>query len=213
MGRSCRSMRRSWRSPRSVPSARGAGAARCCPTTLTSPLTCWSRTSGPSTRWPTTPSSATSSRWRPRRKAASTSSCCSIRATPWPSASCPNSSATETRVGRYALRAPVGDDRIELRAFAFLGLLLGRPDIYEAGHPLVRGQAKRAAHALAIGTPLGDPLRAVAERIGGEDEILAGGAGRQDLLPFRRPLALHHPRDHRDHERRAQEPLRLVLEP
>src|SRR3990170_5215223 len=110
-------------------------------------------------------------------------------------------------------RAPGRDDLAKLWQLPLVGLLLGGANIDETGDALVAGKRKGLAHAFAVSAPLGDPLCAVAERRGGEDEILAGGAGREDLLPFRRCRVLHHARDHGDNEGRAQEPLRLVLEP
>src|SRR3989304_7662787 len=110
-------------------------------------------------------------------------------------------------------RAPGRDDPAKRWPLPLVGLLFGGANIDETGDALVAGKGKGLAHAFAIGAPLGDPLRAVAKRRGGEDEILTGGAGREDLLPFRRCRVLHHARDHGDNEGRAQEPLRLVLEP
>src|SRR3990170_3965892 len=95
-----------------------------------------------------------------------------------------------------SLRTPGGDDVGKLRPLPLLGLLLGRANIDETGHALVVGKPKRVAYAGTIAVPLGDPLRAVAERGGGDDQILAGGAGRKDLLPVRRSRVFDHARDH-----------------
>src|SRR3990170_3401966 len=110
-------------------------------------------------------------------------------------------------------RAPGRDDLAKRWPLPLVGLLFGGANIDETGDALVAGKRKGLAHAFAISAPLGDPLRAVAERRGGENEILAGGAGREDLLPFRRCRVLHHARDHGDNQGRAQEPPRLVFEP
>src|SRR3990172_11184139 len=97
-------------------------------------------------------------------------------------------------------RAPERDDLAKRWPFPLLGRLFGGANIDETGDALVAGKRKGLAHAFAIGAPLGDPLRAVAERRGGEDEILAGGAGRENLLPFRRCRVFFPARDHGENE-------------
>src|SRR5581483_5054006 len=94
------------------------------------------------------------------------------------------------RLLTVGLRAPGRNDVRELGPLALLGLLLGRADIDEACNALVLGETKGFAHALAVAVPLRDPLRAVAEGGRGEDQVLAGGARREHLLPFGRRRVL-----------------------
>src|SRR4029450_13587707 len=85
--------------------------------------------------------------------------------------------------------------------------------IDETGDALVVGEVQRLSHALAVAVPFGDPLRAIAERSGGENEALAGGPRRKGLLPVVSPRILPHARNHRNDHWRAHEALRLILEP
>src|ERR1700687_4112177 len=84
------------------------------------------------------------------------------------------------------LWAPGRDDIGKDRPLALLGLLLRRANIDETGDPLVIGKRQGLAHPLAVPAPCGDPWHPDPERGGGNEEVLAGGARREDLLPFRR---------------------------
>src|SRR6516162_7054758 len=70
---------------------------------------------------------------------------------------------------------------------------------------LVLLEAERGEHAAVIRVPLGDPGRAIAERVRGEHEAHGDGAGRQHLLPFRNLHMRRGAADHRDDERCAHE--------
>src|SRR5262249_9258708 len=88
-----------------------------------------------------------------------------------------------------------------------------RPEIDEARPALIAGKPECRTYALAVAVPLGDPLRAKPKRGGDDQEILARGAGREHLLPFRRRRVLHHARDHGDDQGSAHKTVRLGLEP
>jgi len=60
---------------------------------------------------------------------------------------------------------------------------MGVPMWIEAGDALLRTDAERIEHAPVIGVPFGDPVRAVAERVGGEHQVHGGGAGGEGPAP------------------------------
>jgi len=104
----------------------------------------------------------------------------------------------------------VGDDLRERRARPVFRCLGGMPDVDEAGDLLMGGEPERIEHAAIIGIPFGDPGRAEAERMGGDQEAHGGRARRQHLLPFRDFDVGRGAAHHRDHQRRAGEARALV---
>src|SRR5262249_15621247 len=88
-------------------------------------------------------------------------------------------------------------DLVERRRGPVLGRHARPADMDEPRDALVLLEAERSEHAAVIRVPLGDPGRAIAERVRGEHEAHGGGARRQHLLPFRelhmRPGAAEHP--------------------
>src|SRR3954470_17085904 len=91
----------------------------------------------------------------------------------------------------------------------------GRAEKEEAGDPLLRAQAEAAADLLRIGRPAGHPAAGEAHRMSGEEEVHAGRAARQLLLPDRDLGALDRARDEDDQLWRlvGEAVDRLQLEP
>src|SRR5215208_1408538 len=102
-----------------------------------------------------------------------------------------------------------GRDGREVRAHPLRGLLEDRSDVDEPGDPLARIEPEGVENAAVEGVPLGDPGGAVAERMGGMEQVHAGRARGQNLLPFGDLDVRLRPRDDADHKRRPGEAVSL----
>src|SRR6185312_2964631 len=114
---------------------------------------------------------------------------------------------------KIKLPRPATDNVRERRTLALVGVSGGRTDVDKASDALVFAQAQGGAYRLVVGDPLGDPGRTVAQRVGGEAQVEAGSASRQDLLPLGRAAMGRDPRYHGNDQRRAHQPGALRLEP
>src|SRR4051812_32600370 len=79
-------------------------------------------------------------------------------------------------------RLPWSPHRLERRAFAFFQFTCGMADEDESADPFA-GATECLPNALRIGAPSSYPPCDIAERVGGEQQVHAGGTGRQLLFP------------------------------
>src|SRR3954462_8999903 len=104
---------------------------------------------------------------------------------------------------------------VESRTRPLLERHRGRAEEEEAGDPLLCAHAEAAADLLRIGGPAGYPAAGKAQSVGGEEEVHAGRAARQLLLPDRDLGAVDRARDEDDQLGRlvGEAVDRLQLEP
>src|SRR5690606_15793157 len=93
------------------------------------------------------------------------------------------------------LSVETADQPVKLRTLSFLWILYCRAQIHKSRHLLFGLDAEAAEDAAVISIPFRKPGSAEAMGVGGEQQILADRARRQDLLPFR---GLMRPVDRRD---------------
>ncbi len=84
--------------------------------------------------------------------------------------------------------------------------------MHKAGHAFVGGKAERVEHGAVIGVPFGDPARRIAHGVGGDHQAHRGRAGGELLFPFRDLRVRAGAADHRDHQRRARQPLAFEVD-
>src|SRR5262249_21623746 len=81
--------------------------------------------------------------------------------------------------GENLPRTEASGDLVKRRPGPVLGRRARAADMDESHNALVLLEAERGEHATVIRVPLGDPGRAIAERVRGEHEAHGGCAGRQ----------------------------------